>query len=223
MYRPLLILSLMLSGLQSCKDNVSEEYDSKGAEYYPYQSLNVREYIYDSVHYNRLLSKVTKYKFFITENVLEKFKDQQGDSVYRIEQYVSKDTGKTYQFLALHVLKADEAGMQRVEENQRYQKIVRPISDKKRWNGNLFNNLGFEEYQYDGIGKPHSNDWYDFNDCIIVSQQNDSTVISSDQKKEIYAKGFGLVYKLKKSIRYDFTKPPEGYIVEWRLKQFWEK
>lgn len=212
--------------LQSCAKNEAEEHDLPSDEYYPYRAGNIREYNMDSTHYNQVTGAVTRFHYLLREIVTDSLTDLSGKPVWRIEQYISRDSGKNFDFYALHSVSKDAAGFQRVMENQRYLKLAIPIAEKKKWNGNIYNALGEEEYQYTAVGKSYSNDYLTFNNCVFVTELSDSSIISADQKTAIYAADYGLVHKYNKSLRYTFKDTQEmvgGDIVELKLRKFWVK
>lgn len=210
-------------GMQSCVKNKIEDYTLKSKEYYNYKSGNIRDYVLDSTSYDWASGKVLKFQFQVRERVISEYTDQSGRNVARLEQYISRDSGKIFEIYAVHTAYVESTGFQRVEENQRYQRLVTPITVKKKWNGNLYNNLGFQEYQYTGVSKPFVSAYNDFPDCVYVMQQNDSTFLFHDKMQEVYAKEVGLVYKYEKHLKYPDTNKIEGYILEWNLKNYWEK
>lgn len=207
----------------ACTKTKTESYVLRSSEYYPYHKGNIREYDFDSTSYDWASGSVLRYHEWIKETVTDTFRDLSGDLAYRIEQFRSSDSGRSYYFYAINTVKSDQFGFQRVEDNQRYVKLVIPIADKKKWDGNIYNSLGFEEYKYVGVGKPYVDKYNDYPDCVFVSQQEDSTFISVDRKAEVYAKNTGLVYRLNQSVKYNNQGEPNGYIVTWRLRKFWVK
>lgn len=219
----ILLLSAMMLLLTSCTKTRTEEYVIRAGEYYPYKKGNIRDYEFDSTSYDWLTGKPLRYKWLVRETVTDTFRDLEGDLAMRLEQYRSTDTGKSYWFYALHTLKATSAGLERVEDNQRYLRLSIPIADKKRWNGNAYNGLGAQEYRYIGVSKPYVNPWYDFPDCVFVSMQDDSTFISVDRHAQIYARNVGMVYRLDQQVKYNNTGEPQGHRVEWKLRKYWEK
>lgn len=223
MVRGMLVCAAAIWGLQGCTKTETEDYNTQSTAYYKYSKGNIRDYDFDSTSYDWASGKILKYHWLIRETVTDTFRDLEDELAYRLEQFQSTDSGKSYIFYAINTAKSDATGFQRVEDNQRYMKLAVPIADKKKWDGNIYNSQGFQEYKYTGVKKPYVNQYLDFPDCVFVSQQEDSTFLSSDRKSEVYAKDVGMVYRLNQSIRYNNNGEPQGYIVEWKLRKFWEK
>jgi len=208
--------------LNQCK-NKTESFVSTGPAYFDYKPGDLREYDLDSSAYVWTSGQLAKFHFLVKEKVIDTFTDLSGNIALRVEQYISRDTGLTYSFYKLNSIYLDAFGSQRVEENQRYVKMVFPISGKRRWDGNIYNNLGYHEYSYTGIDIGFSNNYLASTNCVEVTQQDDSTLISRDKQVEIYTKVKSLVYKYDKSIEYNPSGQPQGHIVIWNLRRIQKK
>lgn len=214
---------LILTGLAGCR-RADETYKARGPEYFPLRVGAERNYIYDSIRYSRIGGSVRTFNFRVREIVKDSFLDQEGRITYRIEQYISRDTGRTYTFSALHSVNTDAYGVQRVVENRRNLVLSYPIRNQRSWYPYFYWNDSFltsTRYQYTAVGKKYFNDWYDFNDAVFVKQQYDSTFIFVKESREIYARDFGLVYRLKKDIDLQVLDEPDGYVVTWRLNKYY--
>jgi hypothetical protein len=73
--------------------------------------------------------------------------------------------------------------------------MVFPLEEQKTWNGNVVNNKGGDEYRLENIGKPYQVPKYSFDKTITIVQQADSSLVGLDQRKEVYARNIGLVYR----------------------------
>lgn len=220
LYLPLTLSAILSLTLMQCKKE-TESVSGGGKEYYYYKKGDERDYVVDSSYYEWTTGNYKQYQLLVTEKVVDTFTDLQGNLALRIEQYVSRDSGRSYQFYALNPIVANSSGLQRVEQNQRYVKMITPVKDKKKWNGNAFNNFGYQEYKFSGVAIPYHNGRHRFANCVQVIQQDDSTLISSDRNVEVYGRDTGLVYRYNKSIRYNPAGLPQGSIVVWRLSQLW--
>jgi hypothetical protein len=208
--------------LSNCKKE-TEERTLRSEEFYRYKAGNLREYDLDSIAYNQSTGVVKTYRFLIKEIVTDSFTDLSGKPAVRIEQQISRDSGKNYSFYALHSMTKDNFGMQRVQNNQRYLKIAIPIVEKKKWNGNLYNNLGEQEFEYISVFRPFQGKYSLYTDCISVMELNDSSFINEDQKFAVYASDTGLVYYREKHLKFDQVGRVGGYALEWHLRKYWVK
>lgn len=218
----LIILPLLLF-VASCRTE-TEEYRARGLEYFPLRVGSERLYMYDSVSYSRLTASIRYYSFRIREVVKDSFTDQAGKIAYRLEQYESRDTGRSYQFRALHIVNTDAYGVQRVEDNRRNLVLSFPIRNLRSWYPYFFWNDSFQtsaRFQYTGVNKPYANDWITTPDAVWVKQQYDSTFIFVREAREIYGKNTGLVFRLKKNIDLQVMDEPDGHVVTWQLYRYY--
>lgn len=209
--------------LASCRTE-TEEYKARGPEYFPLRVGSERFYMYDSVSYSRLTASIRYYSFRIREVVKDSFVDQAGNITYRLEQYESRDTGRSFSFRALHTVNADAYGIQRVEQNRRNLVLSFPIRNLRSWYPYFYWNDSFQtsaRFQYTGVNKPYANNWMTIQDAVWVKQQYDSTFIFVREAREIYGRNTGLLYKLKKDIDLQVMDEPDGHVVTWQLYRYY--
>lgn len=223
MFKKIFLASLGLTLVVAACKKTDEDYSAKSYEYYPYAVKNERIYRLDSVLYG--IDTTLKTKRIILEVVTEKFADQQGQEAYRLEQYTLPDSGKNQVFFDLQSTNWNGQGVQRVENNQRYLKMVFPIRDKRQWNGNMFNNIGQLMYQYTGTFKPVVYNNVTYPDAVIVTQQSEiNSLIGTHEDIEVYAKNVGLVYRLNRHLELSDPNNPNskkiGYEAIWTLTKF---
>jgi hypothetical protein len=63
------------------------------------------------------------------------------------------------------------------------------------WNGNAFNNLGYQEYSIESLNIPFQLNNVIFDSSLTVIQNYKSNLLEFENSKEIYATGIGLIYK----------------------------
>jgi hypothetical protein len=223
MMRTMLIsLLLSMSLVISCK-KTTEDYKAKGPEYYPLRVGAERLYYYDSIHYSRLLNNTQLYHRRIKEFVKDSFIDNTGNISYRIEQFISKDSGKTYSFFDLYTATVSGYGVQRTEENRTNMVMSFPIRNLKLWYPyNLWNDSfnTYIKYQYTAVDKPFDNGYISNPEAVYVKQQYDSTFIFIREAREVYGKNQGLLFRKKKDIDLQDLLKPDGYELTWQLIQY---
>jgi hypothetical protein len=89
---------------------------------------------------------------------------------------------------------------QKVVENTRYVKLVFPLERNKKWNGNLYNALGSEQYQLNYLDQAATIGAITYPFTAKVTQLNEVNAIEEIIRYEIYARNVGLVYALSDSL-----------------------
>jgi hypothetical protein len=223
MMRMLLIsLWLCMSVIISCKKS-TEDYRAKGPEYFPLRVGAERQYIYDSIHYSRLLNNTRSFRFWIKEFVKDSFVDQTGNLTYRFEQFISKDSGKSYIFYDLYTAVVTSSGVQRVEENRRNTVMSFPVRNLKLWYPYDFWNDSFStyiKYQYTAVDQPFDNGYISNPESVFIKQQYDSNFIFLRESREVYGKNQGLLHRKKRDIDFQDLQKPDGYELTWQLIRY---
>jgi hypothetical protein len=89
------------------------------------------------------------------------------------------------------------------EENVSFLKIKFPAEKNLEWDGNLYNTLGEDTYVIDEVHAPYEVNGVAFDDCALINQHdNDDYVVSLDQRKEVYARNTGLIYRQSTLLNY---------------------
>ncbi|MCC6721160.1 MAG: hypothetical protein IT243_03095 [Bacteroidia bacterium] len=130
--------------------------------------------------------------FYIKEDVIYKF----GDSiktVYTFARYHSYDSLK-WNFVKYHFYEIEKYKVLHKEDNILTTELVFPVSLKYYWNGNEFNNLDYQEFEYSILG-------FDFNlfdkkYTKSIKVRMDSTVnsVQNHIKTNVYSSGIGIIY-----------------------------
>lgn len=220
--RLLISLLLCMSFITSCKKAI-EDYKAKGPEYYPLRVGAERLYLYDSVHYSRLLNNTRSFRFQVKEFVRDSFIDQTGNLTYRMEQFISKDSGKSFVFFRLYTATVTESGVQRIEENRRNMIMSFPVRNLKLWYPFDYWNDSFStyiRYQYTAVDKPFDNGYISNPESLFIRQQYDSTFIFIREAQEVYGKHQGMLYRRKRDIDFQDLQKPDGYDLTWQLIRY---
>ena len=192
------ILIGLLLFLFSCKKDSEVVPTSRG---YSYAGLTVGKYVIydvDSIFYDDFDNSTSQYYFQIKELIQSKYIDAEGEEAYRIERY-KKDTAISPNF-ELQVVwnsKITPTTYQKVENNERFVKLIFPVKQGKTWNGNSLNNREAWEYEYVSAHTPEQIGGIGLDSVATVTQFDDEDAILIQRQfyQEKFAAKIGLVYK----------------------------
>lgn len=208
----------MLSMVYSCKkDEVLPGIAGQYSAYFPLIKGHWVVYDADSIvhldtddQYN-LDTAIRAYHFQIREEVDSSFIDAQGELAWRVSRYKRTDENSPWLFLNLWTSKINGYSAQRVEDNIRFLKLSFPPDPRVSWNGNAYNNFPVEEYSYENIHDANSFGSILFDSTLTVIQNDFISAINRIDKREIYAKNAGMVYKVLDSL--NIVNLPNGSTV----------
>lgn len=144
--------------------------------------------------------------FYRKEVIGETETDLLGREVYRLETFRSEyDLGTNYEWKPERVwtVYKDDEFAERVVDNQRVLVLKFPVFPKIKWNGNLYNGEGEQEFKYQSIDTVLEVNGMEYDPLIFVlnSLPSDTTsLIKQRLAYELYSPGIGKV------MHYDLTK-----------------
>lgn len=183
---------VLLIIISSCKPIVYEE-TNFFYNYYPLQINQVKEFFVTNIVHNSFGKDTTTY--FLKEIITDYNINMEGDTVYRVERYWKVDSSLSYEIKDVWTSKKNLSAGYLNEENITYTKLIFPLSLNIYWNGNAFNNLGYQEYSIESLNIPFQLNNVIFDSSLTVIQNYKSNLLEFENSKEIYAVGIGLIYK----------------------------
>lgn len=194
--------------LCSCRESlVNPDQIFYGAEYYPLKLKRYYIYDVDSVEYKN--GSIAQSSSFQIKEILSDTFSTGSLLQYRVERFKRRkpiidtiwpsqpDSVWSVYYFSNQIIK--------VENNVKIVKLVFPVEEKKKWNGNVFNNFGTDVFEMNRIGKPLVVNTNTFSNTLIVDQANDTAnIVRSDYRIEVYAKDIGMILKQREV--YDFVQ-----------------
>lgn len=162
-------------------------------DYFPIEIQKEKKFLVTNIIHNSFGKDTSSY--YLKEIITESFIDLEGDTAYRIHRYWRNDTTQTYEIKDVWVVKKSENSIQQLEENIRFTKLIFPINKNSFWNGNAFNNLGYQEYSVQSIHTGFNLNNLIFDSCVSINQNYKSNLLEYENSQEVYSLGLGLVYK----------------------------
>lgn len=188
--------------LTSCKNkqdtfNIDFQYD-----YAPIDSGHYVIYDVDSIYY--LFNEVQD-----TDTIHYQIKEEVGDTFYLLNElcyeldlYRRSNSTSPWMYDRKWIVKRTASTFQKTENDVKFIKLVFPPEQDKEWNGNVyasvvdpFNNFSDWNYHYESVGIPLLMNGLNFDSTLTVVEVNDSNAIQKRLRKEVYAKGVGMIYQ----------------------------
>lgn len=188
----------------SCTKDKKTSQPDVGYEYFPNTAGSWIIYNVDSIIHDDFYDTIITYKYQVKEIIESLFTDNSGGETQRIERYKRSDSSAAWAITDVWYANRTSTTAERVEENIRYIKLIFPVKDKAKWNGNAYNTLGEKEYKYSGVNFSATVGNTAFDSVLTVLQEDIVRPIDKKYSVEKYAKNTGLVYK--EYIYLDFQK-----------------
>jgi hypothetical protein len=222
MYTRLICGFLLVSAIVACsrKDDDPSSVDV-GYDYYPVNGGATWVYRVDSFAYDDNTGETTidTFVFEYREQISGTYTDVNGGTGQFVSRsFKRQEAGEWEPVNAWAVLKTN-LNAQRVEENVRFVKLVFPLENNKTWNGNLYNNLGEEEYSVEAFDEPLSLGAATYGHTLKVLHKDEENAIEEIKRYEIYARNVGMIYSLSDSINSQ-VNGSRGYRLRFTLKSY---
>ncbi len=183
LYYVLLILAV------SCTDD--EKPADIGRAYLPLQVGAYREYNINEIIYTLGQPETTAYQLRI--KIVDKFLSNTGDSTFVMHRSRRNTSADVWTFVDTWSARSNNREAVLSEGNVSYVILKFPVLDGLAWEGNAYNTLGQNIYTMK-TNTPATIGDKVFDDCItIVQGDNKDYIVSLDDRREIYARGVGLV------------------------------
>lgn len=199
-----LFLIFLLSSCSSKCDDCANQL--KGTEFFP---LEVGRFVeYDVNEEETLLGRATVARQYqIKELIAEGYTDPAGKTVYRIARFRRNLDGQSWLPDSTFTLRLQIDHAIRNENGREFVKMLFPPVEKLSWNGNIYNNLGEDDYEFKNTNQAFKVGSTTFDRTVTVVQQNDSTLVNQDKRIEVYAAEVGLVYRERVNLQFCSSTP----------------
>jgi len=190
--RIFLLISSLIFIISSCLKPANQGADFQ-YEYFPIDVGSWIEYEVIDITHTSITSDTLNY--YLKEVKANEFIDNEGEISQRLERYWKFDINEEYTIKDIWYSKVTNTTAEKVEENNRYTKLIFPIKFGAYWDGNAYNSFLEWEYEYDSIHEPYIINGLSFDSTLRVQQRDFSTAVEYEKCHEIYAKHVGMIYK----------------------------
>ncbi|PMD98629.1 hypothetical protein BWI97_03630 [Siphonobacter sp. BAB-5405] len=192
------VLFLALS-VWSCKPADTEP--ASDYDYFPLEKGNFVIYDVTQTQY-ALAQDSVQSQYQIKELVADAFTGLDGESSFRLERYRRNSQQQAWAIDSVWTARRTLNQAIRTENNVPYVKLWFPVYPKQTWNGNVLNSNDPDEYEVTQKDQPLKIGSNDFSKTLTVVQENKVSAIDLVNRKEIYAKGVGLIYRERTELYY---------------------
>lgn len=177
-----------------CCDSSDSPNTDIGKDYFPLQTGRFIVYDVEQTDYALGEPIISGYELKVV--VVDSFLNAQNDYTYVLHRSTRPDDTSPWTYL--NTWSVRDAALETVvsEGNLPVVNLKYPARSGFTWNGNLYNTIGEDEFEMVSLREEKTFNMLEFPDCLTVLQQdNDDFIVALDQRKEIYARDVGLVYK----------------------------
>ncbi|WP_234733360.1 hypothetical protein [Tellurirhabdus bombi] len=193
----LVLLSFCLITCQSKTEPVAAGYD-----FFPLETG--RFWIYDVTEQQYSLGAAPINR---TYQIREELTTSLGAATYRLERSRRSTENQAWQPDSISSVRLSHDQLIRTDNNLDYVKLIFPVDDQSLWNGNAFNTLGADDYQFRNMRQPFSVLNQTFPETVTILQQNDSTLVNQDKRVEVYARTVGMIYRERIQLQFCSSTP----------------
>ena len=211
------VILILLAILFSCQKDENTPYSLYfGYEYFPVQVGNYAIYEVVDIFHDVAIEPAHDTSIYqIKEFIAESFLDNEGDTIHKLRRYRRENESQPWVIQDIWTLKITDETAEVVEENDRYLKLVFPISSTQKWNSNALNNEPMLIANYENLHQPYSINSMSFDSTVTVEKENFISLIDYRRNYEIYAVGVGRIKSVFKDLKIadsdtlSVTKGPE--------------
>jgi hypothetical protein len=173
------------------------------AEYFPLRVGFYQDYSIEHIGYSAFNPPVvTAYE--LRNEMIDAVANGEGDTTYIIHRFVRPTSDEPWEYQETWSARTDGQYAIVNEENVPYVKLIFPLMVQSRWNGNLYNTLGEDEYILEQAEVTYTaGPGLTFSNSIIVNQNDESNLVNKDERLEVYSANRGLVFKESKVWSYN--------------------
>ncbi len=195
-------------------------------EYYPLKTGSYRIYQVDSIVWDDFYNppRIDSFSYKIKDVITEKIKDEDRNQVFYVERYVKRHDTLPWVINKAFTMQRDETGAMMTIDNQAFVKMIFPVKAGVKWDGNAYNSMDEDFYEYTGIYEPATVNGNEYNETVTVEIESSNTLISNDLAYEIYAPNTGLIFTnvTTQELNYNTGQVESGYSYTYKLAEYAE-
>jgi len=153
-------------------------------------------HLYDVTQIKYELGVPETLAFQLKTAVVDSFANNTMGYSYVIHRSARNDSQSPWVYMNTWSSATDELEAVTQEENIAFVKFKLPATEGMAWNGNMYNDIGEDEYKLESPGEVKVYGGKTYEQCFTVNQNNnEDLIVFLDQRKEVYAKHVGMIYR----------------------------
>lgn len=194
-----LLLLLFVGSLAGCQSDTTAPVPDSAA-YFPLQTGDYWIYQVTQTTYTRLDS-AQQQVYQLQQKISDTF-TRNGQLVFLIEQSVRQPQQTGWQSVALSSVYSTPGEVVATDNNMPVVRLVFPVTTATSWNRNQYNTRADTVLHYGRIGQSFALGNRRFEQTVSVVGANDSSLVSLDKQRWVYALNVGLIYREEASLAY---------------------
>ena len=203
LFSRLLAIGIAIAGMSGCQQDPLLDGDDF-RDFYPIDSGCYVQYQVDSIRYRYAtpvqFRDTVRYQWM--EVIGDTFYDATGQTQYRVECWRRADSNASWQIDRIGAISAYSSRIEKVEDDVRYIRLVFPVADGIKWNGNSFapDNGSFEflknwEYIYEAVNRSFTVPYGIFSSTCRVVETDQENLVEKMRSQVVYARDVGPIYR----------------------------
>lgn len=190
---------LILAG--ACDSDEQKPIDI-GVDYFPlgkgvYQIYKIDETIYS------IGAAPENLNYELMVEIVDSFPNPEGNYTYVIHRKKRQGSSSPWQDLDTWSARGTDRELVATEGNTSFLKLTFPLRKGNTWNGNKYNSLDEDKYRVGSLDESFTAGGTTFEKTLTIDQEdNEDLIVFLDQRKEVYARGVGLIFKEVTQLNY---------------------